>query len=80
MIEFRNHQKVTCEQLEEAYAEEMERYVANHIKRDFDKYTECFWLLFNDGVNSYMWAVDTVCENFPECNRNELENVLDKYI
>lgn len=80
MKEFRNHQKVTREQFEEAYAEEMEWYKANHIHRDFDKYTECFWILFNDGESSYMWAVDTVYENFPECNRNELENVLDKYI
>lgn len=80
MKEFRNYQKVTRKQLEEAYAEEMEWYKANHIKRNFDKYTECFWLLFNDGANSYMWAIDTVCENFPECDRCELESVLDKYI
>lgn len=80
MIEFRNHQKVTRKQLEEAYAEEMEWHKADHIKRDFDKYTECFWILFNDGANSYMWAIETVCENFPECNRTELENALDKYI
>lgn len=80
MIEFENYQKVTREELEVAYAEAMEWYKTNHIQRNFDKYTECFWILFNDGANSYMWAVDTVCENFPECNRNELENVLDKYI
>lgn len=80
MIEFRNYQKVTREMLEEAYAKEMEWYIANHIKRDFDKYTECFWLLFNDGVNSYTWAIDTVCENFQECDRSKLESVLEKYI
>lgn len=80
MIEFRNHQKVTREELEEAYAEAMEWYKNNDISRDFDKYAECFWILFKSGVNSYMWAIDTVCENFPDCKRSELESVLNKYI
>ena len=47
-------------------------YRANNIPRPFDKYAECFWILFNDGRASYMWAVDTVCQCFPECNRVEL--------
>lgn len=80
MIEFRNYQKVTREELEAAYAAVMEWYKNNHIPRNFDKYVECFWILFNDGANSYIWAVDTVCGIFPECKRNELESVLNKYI
>lgn len=43
------YQKVTREELEVAYAEAIEWYKTNHIHRDFDKYTECFWILFNDG-------------------------------
>lgn len=40
----------------------------------------CFVQPKYDGANSYKWAVDTVCENFPECNSNELESILNKYI
>ena len=80
MIEFKNHQKVTREELEAAYEVAMEWYNTNHISRDFDKYAECFWILFNDGANSNMWAIDTICENFPDCKRSELEDALDKYI
>ena len=80
MTEFINHQKISREELEKAYIEEMDFYKRNHIKREFDKYMECFWILFNDGSNDYLWSVETVCSCYPECDRNKLEIELDKYL
>lgn len=37
-------------------------------------------VLFNDGTNPYMWAVNTLLGWFPECNKEELEKELDLYI
>lgn len=39
-----------------------------------------FWILFNDGVNGYLTSLETLCAYYPECNRQELEEELDKYI
>lgn len=80
MTRFETYQAVSREELERAHDEVMKFYKEYGIPRGFDKYAECFWILFNDGVNSYMWAVDTVCKCFPECNRVELEKTLDRYI
>lgn len=80
MKEFENNQIVTREELEATYTDEMKWYKKYRIQRDFDKFTECFWILFNDGANSYMWAIDTVCRCYPECDRNNLEKILDRYI
>lgn len=62
------------------YERIMKYYKGHGIKRPFDKYAEIFWILFDDGTKSYTWAIDTLCELFPECNRQELEKTLDKYI
>lgn len=80
MTRFENYQAVSRQQLEGAHKEMMEFFRKNGIQRVFDKYAECFWILFNDSFCSYMWAVDTVCKCFPECNRAELEKTLDRYI
>lgn len=80
MMTFENYQKVTREELENAYIEAKKWFEARKIHRPFDKYAECFWILFDDGGNSYMWAIDTVCACYPECNRVELEKTLDRYI
>ena len=38
------------------------------------------WMTFDDGANSYMWAIDAICSWFPDCNKEELEKELDMYI
>lgn len=38
------------------------------------------WMTFDDGANPYMWAIDTICSWFPDCNKEELEKELDMYI
>ena len=48
--------------------------------RNFSKYAEMFWTLFDDGANSYMWAIDTIFSWFPDCDKEELEKELDGYI
>lgn len=79
-MEFINHQKVSREELEKAYTEEMKWFKEHNIKRNFNKYMECFWILFNDGLNDYLWAIETVCSCYPKCNRDKLEVELDRYI
>lgn len=77
----RQQQKqMTREELLSAYDSMMQYFKAHNIKRPFDKYAEMFWILFDDGTNSYTWAINTLCDWFPECNREDLEKVLDKYI
>ena len=72
--------RFTKNDLVEAYECTMKYYNEHNIKRNFDKYAELFWILFDDGNNSYMWAIDTLCGWFPECNKEELEKTLDRYI
>lgn len=71
---------MTKEELLSTYDSMMQYFKAHNVKRPFDKYAEMFWILFDDGTNSYTWATDTLCDWFPECNREDLEKVLDKYI
>lgn len=63
---------MTKQQLDEAYK--------RTPKRQFSKFAEMFWILFNDGVNGYLTSIETLCTYYPECNRQELEEELDKYI
>lgn len=72
--------RFTKDDLVEAYESTTKYYKEHNMKRPFDKYTEMFWILFDDGVRPYMWAIDTLCEWFPDCNKEELVKVLDRYI
>lgn len=70
----------TKNELVSEYRRRMNYYKGNEIQRNFSKYAEMFWILFNDGTNPYMWAVNTLLGWFPECNKEELEKELDRYI
>lgn len=72
--------QMTREELLHAYVSKMQYFKAHNIKRPFSTYTELFWILFDDGTNSYTWAIDTLCDWFPECDKEELEKVLGRYI
>lgn len=71
---------ISKDDLVAAYESMTKYYKEHNISRPFDKYTEMFWILFDDGANSYMWAIDRLCEYFPECNKEEVEKVLDRYL
>ena len=71
---------LTKKELVSEYERTTKWYKENNINRNFSKYSEMFWILFDDGVNSYLFAIDTICNWFPECNKEELENELDGYI
>lgn len=70
----------TKNELVAEYERTIKWYKEHNWNRNFSKYAEMFWLLFDDGNNPYMWAIDTICSWFPECNKEELEKELDKYI
>lgn len=71
---------MTKKELISEYKHITKYFKTHNIKRNFSKYAEMFWILFNDGNNSYMWAIDTLCGWFPECNKEKLEKELDRYI
>lgn len=75
-----DYRKLTKEELLSIYNSNMNYYKAHNIKRPFGRYAELFFILFNDGTNPYMWALETICSWFPECDRTKLEKVLDIYI
>lgn len=62
-----------------AYERTIRFYSTHNIQRRFSKFAELFWLLFDDGSQTYMWAVDNVCTLFPECDKEKLEKELDRY-
>ena len=71
---------ITKKELVSEYERTTKWYKENNINRNFSKYAEMFWILFDDGVNSYLFAIDTICNWFPEWNKEELEKELDGYI
>lgn len=71
---------LTKKELVAEYERTIKWYKEHNINRNFSKYAEMFWILFDDGANSYMWAIDTICSWFPECNKEELEKEFDGYI
>ena len=75
-----DYRKLTKEELLSIYNSNMNYYKAHNIKRQFGRYAELFFILFNDGTNPYMWSLETICSWFPECDRTKLEKVLDIYI
>lgn len=72
--------RFTKDELVSAYEATAKYFKEHNINRPFNKYTEMFWILFDDGNHPYMWAIDTLCEWFTECNRQELEKTLERYI
>ena len=71
---------ITKNELVAEYERTIKWYKEHNINRNFSKYAEMFWILFDDGANSFMWAIDTICSWFPDCNKEELEKELDMYI
>ena len=52
---------LTKNELVAEYERTIKWYKEHNINRNFSKYAEMFWILFDDGANSYMWAIDTIC-------------------
>ena len=71
---------LTKNELVAEYERTIKWYKEHNVNRNFSKYAEMFWILFDDGANSYMWAIYTICSWFPDCNKEELEKELDMYI
>lgn len=71
---------LTKNELVAEYERTIKWYKEHNWNRNFSKYVEMFWILFDDGENSYLFALDTICFWFPECNKEELEKELDMYI
>lgn len=67
---------LTKNELVAEYERTIKWYKEHNINRNFSKYAEMFWILFDDGANSYMWAIDTICSWFPECDKEKLDKEL----
>ena len=51
---------LTKDELVAEYERTIKWYKEHNINRNFSKYAEMFWILFDDGANSYMWAIDMI--------------------